>query len=138
MIGVFIFFFFFRLVRMPDMTKTLFTGILSHYQIKPKQVLSMLVTVKTDIRYRTVGQLEKNMRKPTFCICENKGTDQICSNCKADHAFVFAAWKVQFLFFLNTKFQASSHLPCMYRPGQIAQCWFSHDVAQLRGSLSVG
>ena len=25
-------------------------------------------------------------------------------------AFVFATWKVQYLFFLNTKFQASSHL----------------------------
>ena len=24
------------------------------------------------------------MRKPAFCICENKDTDQLCSNCAAD------------------------------------------------------
>ena len=26
------------------------------------------------------------MRKPTFCICKNKGADQLRSYCKADHA----------------------------------------------------
>ena len=29
------------------------------------------------------------MRKPTFCICENKGADQICSNCEADQHLCF-------------------------------------------------
>ena len=24
------------------------------------------------------------MRKPDFCLCKNKGTDQLCSNCEAD------------------------------------------------------
>ena len=43
------------------------------------------------------------MRKPAFCICENKGADQLC-------AFVFATQIVQSLYFLNPKFQASSHL----------------------------
>ena len=54
------------------------------------------------------------MRKPTFCICENKGADQLRSNCEADHTFVFATWIVQFLYFLNPKFPASSHLLCLY------------------------
>ena len=29
------------------------------------------------------------MRKPTFCICENKGTYQLCSNCTADQCLCF-------------------------------------------------
>ena len=28
-------------------------------------------------------------RKPTFCICENKGSDQLHSNCEADHHLCF-------------------------------------------------
>ena len=29
------------------------------------------------------------MRKPDFCIGENKGADQLCSNCTADHRLCF-------------------------------------------------
>ena len=51
-------------------------------------------------------------------------------------AFVFATWIVQYLFFLNSKFQASSHLQWLHslvcvRPGQNPHCWFSHDAAQM-------
>ena len=63
--------------------------------------------------YREVGvggiTLSWVMRKTTFCICENKGADQLRSNCEIS-TFVFATWIVQFLFFLNPKFPASSHL----------------------------
>ena len=41
------------------------------------------------------------MRKPAFCICENKDANQL----------VFATSIVQY-----TKFQASSHLLCLYSP----------------------
>ena len=76
------------------------------------------------------------MRKPTFCICENKGADQLHSNCKADHAFVFAIRIVPFPYFLNPKFPASSHLLGLYSlvcvgPVQKPHCWFSHETAQL-------
>ena len=51
-------------------------------------------------------------------------------------AFVFATWIVQPLYFLNTKFQASSHLLLLHslvcvRPGQNPHCWFSHVVAHM-------
>ena len=46
------------------------------------------------------------MRKQTFCICENKGADQLRT--------VSATRIVQFLYFLNPKFPASSHLQCLY------------------------
>ena len=50
--------------------------------------------------------------------------------------FVFATWIVNFLFFLNPKFRASSSFLCLYRsvcvrPGRKPQCWFSHEAAHL-------
>ena len=50
-------------------------------------------------------------------------------------AFVFATWIVQFLFYLNPKFQASSSFLCLYRPVCVGpflkpHCWFSDDAAQ--------
>ena len=74
------------------------------------------------------------MGKPTICIGENKGADQPCSNCEADHAFVFATGIVQFIYFLNPKFPASNHLLCLYSPvcvgpGWNPNCWFSHTQA---------
>ena len=50
------------------------------------------------------------MRKPAFCICENKDADQLIS------AFVFAIRIVQFLYYLNPKFQTSSYLLWLYSP----------------------
>ena len=49
--------------------------------------------------------------------------------------FVFATRIVQFLFYLNPKFQASSSFLCLYRPvcvgpGRKPHCWFSHEAAQ--------
>ena len=49
-------------------------------------------------------------------------------------AFVFVKRIVQFLFFLNSKFPASSHFLCKnssvsVEPFQKPHCWFSHDVA---------
>ena len=70
------------------------------------------------------------MGKPTICIGKNKGADQLRSNC----AFVFATGIVQFLFYLNQKFQASISFLCMYRsvcvgPVRKPHYWFSHKAA---------
>ena len=63
------------------------------------------------------------VRKPAFCICENKDADQLrgytisfAVTAKLISAFVFATWIVQFLIYLNPKFQASSHLLWLYSP----------------------
>ena len=77
------------------------------------------------------------MRKPTICICENKDADRSSAvTAKLISAFIFATKIVQFLNFLNPKFQASSHLLYLYSlvcvgPGRIPECRFSHDVAHL-------
>ena len=48
------------------------------------------------------------MRKPVQCLCENKGSDQLCSNCTADQRLFYATGIVQLSLTLNLKFQASS------------------------------
>ena len=46
------------------------------------------------------------MRKPAFCICENKDADQLRGNAKLISAFVFATQIVQSLYFLSTNFKS--------------------------------
>ena len=58
-------------------------------------------------------------------------------------AFVFATCLVQFLYFLNTKFQASSHLlwlhsPVCVRPGRKPEDRFSHHEAHFIQYMQVG
>ena len=50
------------------------------------------------------------MRKPEFCLGENKGADQLRSN----SAFVFATRIVHLLYFVNPKVPVSSLLLCLY------------------------
>ena len=57
-------------------------------------------------------------------------------------AFVFTTWIVQFLFYLNPKFQASCCFLCLNRPVCVGpvwkpHCWFSHEVAHITISLSL-
>ena len=60
--------------------------------------------------------MSRVVRKPAFCICENKDADQFAVTVKLISAFVFATRIEQSLFFLNPKFQASSHLMWLYSP----------------------
>ena len=74
------------------------------------------------------------MGKHTICICENKGADQLRGNAELISAFVFATRIVQYLYFLNTKFHASSCLlllcsPVCVGPGRKPQRLFSHEAA---------
>ena len=54
------------------------------------------------------------MRKPAFCICENKDADQLCGNHEADQCLCFRYMDWKSLFYLNPKFQASSYLLWFY------------------------
>ena len=88
------------------------------------------------------------MGKPTICIGENKDADQLRGNrevklitVKLISAFVFATRIVQFLFYLNPKFQVSSSFlllcrPVCVRPVRKPHCWFSHETAQLESKPS--
>ena len=75
------------------------------------------------------------MGKPTICIGENKGADQLRGNREADQHLCFRYTDSTLLFFLNPKFQASTLLLWLYslvcvRPVRKPHCWFSHEVAQ--------
>ena len=87
------------------------------------------------------------MRKPAFYICENqhftyaKTKTQIsfAVTAKLISAFVFATRIVQSLYFINPKFQASSHLLKLYSmvcvgPGRKPERLFSHDAAHMISS----
>ena len=76
------------------------------------------------------------MRKPTFCICENKDADKLCSNRKADQrlCFRYIDSKIPLL----SKSEISSLKPSSVdvQPGLCRSrseitSWFSHDKAQL-------
>ena len=55
-------------------------------------------------------KMSRVMRKPAFCLCENKDADQLRANREADQCVCFATLIVQSLYFLNPKFQISRHL----------------------------
>ena len=50
------------------------------------------------------------MRKPAFAYAKTKTQISFAVTAKLISAFVFATWIVQSIFYLNPKFQASSHL----------------------------
>ena len=60
--------------------------------------------------------MSRIVRKPDFCLGENKGADQLRGKAKLISAFVFATQIVQFLLYLNQKFQASTSFLSLYRP----------------------
>ena len=57
------------------------------------------------------------MRKPAFCICENKDADQLRGNREADQRLCFRHMDSAIpLLYLNPKFPASSHLLLLHNP----------------------
>ena len=74
------------------------------------------------------------MGKPTICICQNKGADQLRVNGEADQRLCFRYSDSTIP--LLSKFPVSSHLLCLYSPicvGPVRKphCWFSHEAAHL-------
>ena len=77
-------------------------------------VLSKLRKIRLNLCKSHFFYMSRVVRKPAFCIYENKDADQLRG--KLISAFVFATQIVQSLYFLNTKFQTSSYLLWLYRP----------------------
>ena len=82
------------------------------------------------------------MRKPAFCIYENKDADQLRGNREADQRLCFRYTNSTILFFLNQKFQASNHLLWLYGPvwvgpGRNPEDRFSHKGAHILGASSL-
>ena len=76
-----------------------------NFKMKIRDIFLVLLNiVVTHLNRINDSTYEPHHEKITFFICKNKDADQLIS------AFVFATYIVQSLFFLNPKFQTSSHL----------------------------
>ena len=85
------------------------------YKVQHHMKMSMHIYFNIET-YQCICNINSHrMRKPTICICENKAAIQPCSNCTADQGLCFRSI-VQYPFFLNPKFQASSLFLSLYRP----------------------
>ena len=82
------------------------------------------------------AKMSCHMGKPTICLGENKGSDQLRSNCKADQPVCSCYSDSTVPLLLKSKFQASSSFLWLYRsvcvgPGWKPHCWFSHEAAPM-------
>ena len=84
--------------------KTIFSPLFTGNHLYFREDFEMLLSVEPH-----------REKKWLFCICKNKDADQLRGNREADQrlCFEFATLIVQSLYFLNLKFQASSHLVCL-------------------------
>ena len=81
-------------------------------------------------------ELPRPWENQQSALAKTKAQISFAVTAKLISAFVFATRIVQFLFYLNPKFQdASSHL-CLYssvyvEPVRKPHCWFSHEAARI-------
>ena len=87
------------------------------------------------------------MRKPDFCLCENKCADQLRSNCEADQRLCFRYTDSTSPLFLEPKFSSlflKLHRPVCVGPGRkprspVFSRRGSHDLAinDVKGSIDL-
>ena len=87
--------------------------------------------------YEEITKMSRVLRKPLFAYVKTKTQISCAVTAQLISAFVFATWIVQSLFYLNRKFQASSHLLWLYSqvcvgPGRKPRKYrFSHNEAHI-------
>ena len=74
------------------------------------------ITVDKSCKHRFSATEEDNLASLLFAYAKTKTQISFAVTAKLISAFVFATRIVQSLYFLNTKFQASSHLLWLYSP----------------------
>ena len=85
-----------------------------------------------------VIKLSLVVRKPDFCICENKDADQLRGNREADQRLCFRYTDSTIPLPSKSKFQASSHLVWLYSPVCVGPGWKPRrPVFSERGSINV-
>ena len=94
--------------------------------------------------WRQTTEIPRKKQVPIFTASENqhfayaktKAQISFAVTAKLISAFVSATWIIQFLYFLNLQFPATSYLLCLYslvcvRPVRKPHCWFLHDMAHM-------
>ena len=80
------------------------------------------------------------MRKPTFCICENKDADQLSGNREADQRLCFPYIDSTIPLLFKSKISSLYPSSVTVQSGfcRKPECWFSHDdVAQLLSKVEL-
>ena len=54
-----------------------------------KRAKHVILTVQGQWMWNVTFIMSRIVRKPDFCLCENKGADQLRSNCEADQRLCF-------------------------------------------------
>ena len=77
-----------------------------------------------------------HMGKPTICICENKGADQLRGNREADQRLCCRYSDSTIPLLLKSEIQAYSSFLCLCSsvcvgPGRKPHCWFSYEAAHI-------
>ena len=125
---------------------TIYESPVAWSHTKQRQILDFLLRKQ---RFKPCSYLDLKKKKEIwaaswenqrFAYAKTKTQISFAVTMKLISAFVFAIWIVQYLYFLNTKSQASSHLQWLYslvcvRPGQNPHCWFSHAEAHMYNAL---
>ena len=86
---------------------------------------------------KATTKLSHHMGKPTICIGENKGADQLRSNCEADQRLCFRYSDSTIPLLLNSEISSltSSSFLCLHKsvcvgPVRKPHCWFSQETAK--------
>ena len=102
-----------------------------------REKMALYQNTRTFLKAVSSEKHMSHMGKPTICLGEKtKAQISFAVIAKLISAFVFATRIVQFLFYLNPKFQDSSSflllcsLVCVW-PVRKPHCWFSHEAAHM-------
>ena len=109
------------------------------WNLHPLLIIKLLVTYSRGVWTRFLpGKNNKSlvMRKPAFAYAKTKPQISCAVTVQLISAFVFAIRIVQFLYYLNPKFQASGHLLWLYSPVCVGPGWKPRrTVFSQRGSI---
>ena len=85
-----------------------------HMFIEDLLDMKIICTANIKLLVRVV-HVSRVVRKPTYCICENKGADPLCSNCAADQGLCFLSidgWYNTSIISLIRHFKPLTNLSC--------------------------
>ena len=90
-------------------------GVIQLLTVKPDSWLGWFSQLLEECLERHHRHISLVMRKPVFAYAKTKTQISFAVTAKLISAFVFASRKIQFLYFLNLKFQPSGYLLWSYR-----------------------
>ena len=82
----------------------------------------MIFLIILNCHFQTPFHLSKRIRKPTTCLGENKGADQLCRNCTPDQHFCFRCMDSTIPLLLTSKISSFSPASVTIQSG-LSRTW---------------